>query len=566
MSRKTQQKTSIALEKCRTGISGFDEITGGGLPKGRPTLVCGGAGSGKTLFAMEFLLNGATQFNEPGIFISFEENERELAENVASLGWDLEALSREKKIFLDHVYIERSEIEETGEFNLDGLFIRIESALSAVNAKRIAVDSMEALFSGFSDEMTLRAEIRRLFRWLKEKGLTAVITGEQGKGSFTRHGLEEYISDCVVFLDNRMNDQVATRRIRVVKYRGTSHGANEYPFLITEKGFSVLPITSLNLDYSVSTERISTGVERLDTMLGGQGFFRGSSILVSGTAGTGKSSLAARFAAAACNRGEQALYFSFEESPQQIMRNMGSIGIDLRSPAENGLLHFRSVRASSFGMEIHLSMMVKAMNDINPTVVAIDPISNLSSVGDEKEVKETLTRLIDYMKMKGITSFFTDLTFGGNALEKTQNAISSLMDTWILLKDIELNGERNRGMYVLKSRGMAHSNQIREFLITNDGLQLVDAYIGPGGVLTGTSRINQEAVETAEEQLRQQKLERLRRDLKRRENAMESRMQEIKDAFQSEKEEIEHALAELEVSKTSLNQNIRKLTKMRGAD
>ncbi len=566
MTRKTQQKTSIALEKCRTGISGFDEITGGGVPKGRPTLVCGGAGSGKTLFAMEFLLNGATQFNEPGIFISFEENERELTENVASLGWDLEALSREKKIFLDHVYIERSEIEETGEFNLDGLFIRIESALRAVNAKRIAVDSMEALFSGFSDEMSLRAEIRRLFRWLKEKGLTAVITGEQGKGSFTRHGLEEYISDCVVFLDNRMNDQVATRRIRVVKYRGTSHGANEYPFLITEKGFSVLPITSLNLDYSVSTERISTGVERLDTMLGGQGFFRGSSILVSGTAGTGKSSLAARFAAAACNRGEQALYFSFEESPQQIMRNMGSIGIDLRSPAENGLLHFRSVRASSFGMEIHLSMMVKAMNDINPTVVAIDPISNLSSVGDEKEVKETLTRLIDYMKMKGITSFFTDLTFGGNALEKTQNAISSLMDTWILLKDIELNGERNRGMYVLKSRGMAHSNQIREFLITNDGLQLVDAYIGPGGVLTGTSRINQEAVETAEEQLRQQKLERLRRDLKRRENAMESRMQEIKDAFQSEKEEIEHALAELEVSKTSLNQNIRKLTKMRGAD
>ena len=566
MSRKTQQKTSIALEKCRTGISGFDEITGGGVPKGRPTLVCGGAGSGKTLFAMEFLLNGATQYNEPGIFISFEENERELTENVASLGWDLEALGRENKIFLDHVYIERSEIEETGEFNLEGLFIRIESALSAVNAKRIAVDSMEALFSGFSDEMTLRAEIRRLFRWLKEKGLTAVITGEQGKGSFTRHGLEEYISDCVVFLDNRMNDQVATRRIRVVKYRGTSHGANEYPFLITEKGFSVLPITSLNLDYSVSTERISTGVERLDTMLGGQGFFRGSSILVSGTAGTGKSSLAARFAAAACNRGEQALYFSFEESPQQIMRNMGSIGIDLRSPAENGLLHFRSVRASSFGMEIHLSMMVKAMNDINPTVVAIDPISNLSSVGDEKEVKETLTRLIDYMKMKGITSFFTDLTFGGNALEKTQNAISSLMDTWILLKDIELNGERNRGMYVLKSRGMAHSNQIREFLITNDGLQLVDAYIGPGGVLTGTSRINQEAVETAEEQLRQQKLERLRRDLKRRENAMESRMQEIKDAFQSEKEEIEHALAELEVRETSLNQNIRKLTTMRGAD
>ena len=566
MTRKTQQKTSIALEKCRTGISGFDEITGGGVPKGRPTLVCGGAGSGKTLFAMEFLLNGATQYNEPGIFISFEENERELTENVASLGWDLEALGRENKIFLDHVYIERSEIEETGEFNLEGLFIRIESALSAVNAKRIAVDSMEALFSGFSDEMTLRAEIRRLFRWLKEKGLTAVITGEQGKGSFTRHGLEEYISDCVVFLDNRMNDQVATRRIRVVKYRGTSHGANEYPFLITEKGFSVLPITSLNLDYSVSTERISTGVERLDTMLGGQGFFRGSSILVSGTAGTGKSSLAARFAAAACNRGEQALYFSFEESPQQIMRNMGSIGIDLRSPAENGLLHFRSVRTSSFGMEIHLSMMVKAMNDINPTVVAIDPISNLSSVGDEKEVKETLTRLIDYMKMKGITSFFTDLTFGGNALEKTQNAISSLMDTWILLKDIELNGERNRGMYVLKSRGMAHSNQIREFLITNDGLQLVDAYIGPGGVLTGTSRINQEAVETAEEQLRQQKLERLRRDLKRRENAMESRMQEIKDAFQSEKEEIEHALAELEVRETSLNQNIRKLTKMRGAD
>lgn len=566
MNQKHQRKTSMGFTKCGTGISGFDEITGGGLPQGRPTLVCGGAGSGKTLFAMEFLLKGATRFNEPGIFIAFEENERELTENVASLGWDLNALAREKKIFLDHVYIERSEIEETGEFNLDGLFIRIESALRTVNAKRIAIDAIEALFSGFSDEMALRAEIRRLFRWLKEKGLTAVVTGEQGKGAFTRQGLEEYISDCVVFLDNRMNEQVATRRIRVIKYRGTSHGTNEYPFLITEKGFSVLPITGLNLDYPVSNERISTGIDRLDTMLGGKGYFRGSSILVSGTAGTGKSSLAACFAAAACKRGEHALYFSFEESPQQIVRNMGSIGIDLKGPAEAGLLHFKSSRASSFGMEIHLSLMVKAVDEINPTVVIIDPISNLNSVGDNREVKETLTRLIDYMKMKHITAFFTDLNSNEDTLEKTQSAISSLMDTWILLRDIELNGERNRGMYVLKSRGMAHSNQIREFLISSDGLRLVDAYIGPGGVLTGTSRINQDALERAENALQQQKLERLRRDLERRKKTMESRIQEIRDTFEGEKEEMEHALAESELRENALLKNRHKLTRMRGLD
>ena len=467
---------SKSIEKSLTGISGFDEITGGGLPTGRPTLVCGSAGCGKTLFAMEFIVNGATRFDEPGVFISFEEKESELAANMAPLGWDLNQLVQEKKIHLDYIHIEKSEIEETGTFSLDGLFIRIEAAVRAVHAKRIAIDTIEVLFSGFTNASVLRAEIRRLFRWLKEKGLTAVITGEQGERTFTRHGLEAYISDCVVFLDHQVRDQVATRRVRIVKYRGTAHGTNEYPFLLTETGLVVFPITALEMDYPVSTQRIPTGVARLDTMLGGQGYYRGASILVSGTAGTGKSSLGASFAQAACARGERVLYFSFEEAPQQIIRNMGSIGIDLHTPMQKGLLQFRSVRSTSFGLEIHLSLMLKRIDESAPSVIVVDPISNLNGVASNREVKEMLTRLIDYTKMKSITTLFTDLALAGELNHTTQVVISSLMDTWILLRDIEWNGERNRGLCVLKSRGMEHSNQIREMRISSAGITLDDVY------------------------------------------------------------------------------------------
>jgi len=540
------------------------KITKGGLPTGRPTLVCGRAGSGKTLFAIAFLVNGATQFNEPGVFISFEENELELAQNVASLGWDLAALAEEKKVFMDYIRIEKSEIEETGEFNLDGLFIRIEAAIRAVQAKRIVIDTIEALFSGFTDQSFLRAEIRRLFRWLKDKGMTAVITGEQGENTFTRSGLEEYVSDCVIFLDHRLVEQVATRRIRIIKYRGTAHGTNEYPFLITEKGFSVLPITDLGMNYSVSSERIPTGIERLDAMLDGKGYFRGSSILVSGSAGTGKSSLGACFVAAACKRGERAFYFSFEEAPEQIMRNMGSIGIDLRTPFQSGHLDLKCIRATSFGLEMHLSLMLQLIDEVHPSVVVIDPISNLGSVAATKDVKEMLTRLIDFMKMKGITALFTDLTRQGNPTEATETAISSLMDTWLLLRDIELNGERNRGMYVLKSRGMAHSNQIREFLISEDGIQLKEVYIGLSGVLTGTARSNQEAAETAEVLARRQKIEKLQRDLQRKEKLLQNRIEELQESFISEKEEIEHAIAEAEAREQTIIKNQQKLARLRG--
>lgn len=555
-----------ALPKCPTGISGFDEITGGGLPQGRPTLVCGSAGSGKTLFAMEFLINGVRRFDEAGVFIAFEENERELRQNVASLGWNLAEMIAENKLCLDHVFIEKSEIEETGEYNLDGLFIRIEAAVRAVGAKRIAIDTIETLFGGFTDDSLLRAELRRLFRWLKEKGLTAVITGEKGENALTRSGIEEYVSDCVVFLDHRVQDQIATRRLRVVKYRGSSHGTNDYPFLITENGFSVFPVTALEMDYAVSTERVSTGVEGLDAMLGGQGFFRGSSILISGTAGTGKSSLGACFVQAAGNRGERALYYSFEEAPQQIIRNMGSIGIGLTPLIENGTLLFQSVRATSYGLETHLAMMLKQIADFDPSVVVVDPISNLSGVAGIKDVKEMLTRLIDFLKAKAITAIFTDLNRSGIPNEATDTAISSLMDTWILLRDIEHGGERNRGMYVLKSRGMTHSNQIREFLITDAGIRLNDVYVGPGGVLTGTARVTQEALEKAESLMRRQKIERLRRDLTRKETAVQSRIQDLQDAFESEKDEIETAIAEAEARETALRGDQATLAHMRGRD
>jgi len=558
--------TAVALEKAPTGIDGFDEITGGGLPKGRPTLVCGGAGCGKTLFAMEFLVRGAVQFGEPGVFVAFEENEGELAANMASIGWDLEKLAEEERLYLDHVHIERSEIEEAGEFNLEGLFIRIESGIRAVGAQRIVIDTIETLFGGFSDQGILRSEIRRLFRWLKEKGLTAVITGEAGNGTLTRQGLEEYVSDCVIFLDHRMAAQMATRRLRVIKYRGSSHGTNEYPFLVTEKGLSVLPVTSLGLDYPVSDQRVSTGIPRLDTMLGGRGFYRGSSVLVSGTAGTGKSSLAATFLAAACRRGERSLYFSFEEAPQQLVRNMRSISIDLQSPVEAGLLKFHSMRVTSFGLEMHLAMMLKAVADFKPRVVAVDPVSNLISVSGMKDVKETLVRLIDSMKMKGVTTLFTDLSHGGTPLESTETAISSLMDTWILLRDIESNGERNRGVYVLKSRGMAHSHQIREFLITGEGVDLIDVYIGPGGVLTGTARVNKEAEERAARKARKAKARELEEELRRKRVKLQNRVAELESDFQAEKDRVEQALKRMEEEEKALESNLELMATLRGKD
>ncbi len=460
------------LAKTPTGIQGLDEITGGGLPRGRPTLVCGSAGCGKTLLAMEFLVRGITQFGEPGVFMAFEETAAELTQNVRSLGFDLDELVDQKQLAVDFVRIERNEIEETGEYDLEGLFVRLNYAIDSVGAKRVVLDTIETLFSGLSNVAILRGELRRLFRWLKDKGVTAVITGERGDGQLTRHGLEEYVSDCVILLDHRVVDQVSTRRLRVVKYRGTTHGTNEYPFLIDEDGISVLPVTSLGLQHEASTERVSSGIPRLDSMLGGEGYFRGSTILVSGTAGSGKTSLAAHFASAACQRGEKCLYFSFEESPGQLLRNMRSIGIGLQPWVEQDLLHFHSSRAAMHGLEMHLATIHKLVRDFQPRVVIIDPVGSLTAVGTRRDADVMLTRLIDFLKMQEITAFLTSLTNGDDALEQTNVDISSLVDTWLLLRDLELGGERNRVINVLKSRGMAHSNQLREFLLTDHGVEL----------------------------------------------------------------------------------------------
>ncbi len=535
---KTEKKLlNNKLIKSPTGIQGFDEITDGGLPAGRPTLVCGGAGCGKTLFGMEFLVRGATEFNEPGVFMSFEETNDELTKNVASLGFDLDDLVKNKKIVLEHVHIERSEIEETGEYDLEGLFIRLGYAIDTIGAKRVVLDTIESLFAGLPNQLILRAELRRLFRWLKEKGVTAIITGERGDETLTRQGLEEYVSDCVIMLDHRVTEQNSTRRLRVVKYRGSLHGTNEYPFLINEDGFSILPVTSLGLKHSVSNERISSGITALDKMLAGKGFYRGSTVLISGTAGVGKTSIAAHFAQAACKRGERVLYFCFEESPNQLMRNMRSIGIDLEPWMQKGLLQFQATRPTFYGLEMHLAATHKAVNDFKPKVVILDPI-NTFVVGDKEiEVKTMLMRIVDFLKMNQITALFTSLTSSGSAMEHTDTSISSIIDTWLLLRDIELNGERNRGMYVLKSRGMANSNQIREFILTNHGVELREVYIGSSGVLTGSARIAQEALENAEVLTRKHDIERKKREIERKRKTLEARIISLYADFDSEESE-----------------------------
>jgi len=527
------------IEKCPTGIRGLDEITNGGLPKGRPTLICGGAGSGKTLFAMEFLMHGAIKYGEPGVFMTFEETPQDLAKNFFSLGFDLPEMMSRGLIETDHVSITRGEIEETGEYDLEGLFIRLGAAIDAIGAKRVVLDTIEALFSELPNATILRAELRRLFLWLKERGVTAIVTGESGDKTLTRYGLEEYVADCVILLDFRIVEQIATRRLRIVKYRGSAHGADEYPFLIDEDGISVLPITSLGLDYPVSKERISTGVPKLDAMLGGKGFFRGSTILLSGTAGTGKTSLSGTFADAACRRGERCLYFAFEESPRQIIRNMESIGLDLDQWVKKGLLKFHSARPTLCGLEMHLVTFHKVIEAFKPRIFIVDPISNLINAGTAPEVKSVLTRLIDYLKMNKISTFLTDLTHFGSSLERTSEEISSLIDTWLLLRDIELKGERNRGLYILKSRGMNHSNQIQEFLITNQGIDLVDIYTGSGEALTGSARAAQEAREKALEMERRHEADRIRRDQERKRKALEAKIDALRAEFDAESEELD---------------------------
>lgn len=534
------------LPKAATGITGLDEITGGGLPRGRPTLICGSAGSGKTLLAMEFLVRGATEFDEPGVFMAFEEQAKELTQNVRSLGFDLDRLAEREKLVLDHVHVERSEIEETGEYNLEGLFVRLGFAIDSIGARRVVLDTLETLFGGLSNDAILRAELRRLFRWLKDRGVTAIVTGERGEGALTRHGMEEYVSDCVILLDHRVNDQMATRRLRIVKYRGTFHGTNEYPFLIDEDGISVLPITSAGLDHAASSERISSGIPQLDAMLDGEGYFVGSSVLISGTAGTGKTSLAAHLADATARRGARCLYFAFEESQSQLVRNMRSIGLDLEPWLNKGLLRVQSSRPTQHGLEMHLATIHKQIREFRPDVVVFDPISNFIAAGTLAEAQMMLMRLVDFLKAEEITALFTDLTGNDVALESTEVGISSLIDTWLFVRNIELGGERNRGMYILKSRGMGHSNQIREFVLTDRGIDLKDVYVGPEGVLTGSMRLAQEAREKEHAQTHQQEIERRRRELERKREALEARIAALRREFAADEDEIAQMIDQAE--------------------
>jgi circadian clock protein KaiC len=543
------------LPKAPTGMEGLDEILEGGLPLGRPTLVCGSAGCGKTLLGIEFLVRGVLEFDEPGVIMTFEETADELAANVASLGFDLAALQADKKLRVDHVHIDRSEIEETGEYDLEGLFIRLGYAIDSIGAKRVLLDTIEALFSGFPNQSVLRSEIRRLFRWLKDKGVTTIITAERGDGSLTRQGLEEYVSDCVILLDNRVIDQITTRRLRVVKYRGSTHGTNEYPYLITEKGISVLPVTSLKLEHTVSDEIVSSGVPGLDEMFTRRGWYHGSSVLITGTAGTAKTTLAASFAFEACRRGERCLYFAFEESPAQLVRNMRTVGLELQTYLDQGLLRIEATRPTLNGLERHLVTVHRLIREFKPASVVIDPISNLISVGSQSEVRSMLTRLIDYFKVNNITALFTALISGRDGrLEMTEEGVSSLVDTWISVRDLEGIGERNRGLSILKARGMAHSNQVREFIVTEHGVQLLDVVLGPQGIITGAGRLTQRLQEQAHLTAHDQELARKDRELERKRRVLEASIANLRTEFESVEEELRQVNNEEQTRHQTLEQ------------
>jgi circadian clock protein KaiC len=553
------------LPKTHSGIAGLDEITYGGLPQGRPTLICGGPGAGKSLFALTFLAEGALKYGEPGVFMCFEENEEDLAHNVASLGYDLPKMTKDKKIVVDYVHIDRSEIEETGEYTLDGLFVRLDHAIKSIGAKRVVLDTIETLFSNLSNSNLLRGELRRLFRWLKDQGVTAVITAERGDGMLTRHGLEEYVSDCVITLDQRVAEQIATRRIRVVKYRGSTHGTNEYPFVIETQGISVLPVTSIGLDHKVSHERLTTGIADLDKMLDGKGFWRGSSILASGSVGSGKTTVAAHFIDAVCARGEKAIFFAFEESPHQIVRNMRSIGIDLQQWVKTGLLRFSASRPTLWGLERHLARMHREVEDFEPSVVVVDPIYNLSAVGSANEVSSMLLRLIDYLKSRKITALFTAVC-SGDPNDAEHAGVSSLMDAWMQVQILESNGERNRGLYIIKARGIAHSNQIREFVLSDKGIHLRDVYLGMEGVLTGSARVAQEAREIEMEAERQQVIAVKKREMEHKKIQIEAQIKTLQAELASQSAEAELFVARQRAISEAAAKAHKKLVNMRGGD
>ena len=557
---KNSNLNKITLEKSSSGIEGLDQITEGGLPKGRPTLICGSAGCGKTMFAMQFLVHGAEN-NEPGLFVSFEETQEELEKNFASLGLDLKKLEEQKKFAVEYIYMERSEIEETGEFDLEGLFIRLAYAVEQIGAKRIVLDTIEAIFSGLPNEFILRAELRRLFAWVKTNGLTAIITGERGENTLTRYGLEEYVADCVILLDNPVVNKISTRNLRIIKYRGSPHGYNEYPFLMDEDGISVLPVTSLLLEHEASDQYVATGIESLDIMLGGKGFYKGSSVLVTGASGTGKSSIGAQFAENICKKGEKCLIFAFEESPKQIIRNMKSIGIDLQPYVDKGLLKFHATRPTLYGLETHLVTIHKIVNDFQPDVVVFDPISNLITVGTSDEVKSMLTRLIDFLKSKQITTLSNALTVQGQM--EADIGVSSLMDTWIDLKSIVTNGERNRTIDIIKTRGQYHSNQVREFKLTDNGIELINVYLGPAGMLTGSARVSQISKENAEKLERQEEIERKQRVLEQKRKTMEAQITELQAQFESEKLELNRTITQEKLKEETIEKERNIMAKIR---
>jgi len=530
----------MPVAKTPTGIAGFDQITDGGLPSGRPTLICGGPGSGKTIFAIEFLVRGAER-GEPGVFVSFEESADDLERNMAALGFDLERLTAQKLLAVDYVHLDPAEIEEAGGYSLDGLFVRLEHAIDSIGAKRVAIDTLEGLFGTLHDDAVVRAETQRLFRFLKDRGVTVVVTAEAGIHTLTRQGLEQYVSDCVVSLNQKVSDQSATRYLRIVKYRGSNHGTNEYPFLI-DRGFSVVPATSLQLDYQVSLDRISSGVPSLDTMLSGNGFFRTSTVLISGSAGCGKSILAAHLANATCERGERAMLFAFEESPSQIVRNMRSVGLDLQKWQDRGLLQVRATRPSLYGLEMHLVSMHKAISEFRPNTVVLDPISSFMSAGTPYQIKAMLVRLFDWLKTQQITGLVTCLTTP-QTREETDIGISSLIDTWIEVRDLEFAGERNRALYLLKSRGMSHSNQVRELIISDSGVSLADVFSGPDGVLVGSAKSSELRKRAREERERAADAARSERLLELKRETLEARIASLRAEYAAQEEEVQRILS-----------------------
>ena len=555
----TKGKVKSSSDIVSTGVKGLDDVLGGGIPQGHAMLLVGKPGTGKSILSMEYLLHGIELHKENGVYISFEESEKQIISNAASFGWKFEEMVKKNKLAISYIDMQPEQMRTVGDYDLSALILRVKGAIKKVNARRVVIDGINNLLSTFDDERIIRSDLLRLIREIKEVNATIFITGERGHDSWSKMGFEEYLADGLMHLDNRTDGNYQTREIQVVKCRGINHYTGKSPFIINSEGMSIRPLITADFDYKVLKSRVSTGIADIDNMLGGKGLYRGSTVYITGPSGAGKTSISSSFANGACSRGERALFLAFEESSDQIIRNMKSIGLSLDKWVNEKLLYFYTARATTNSLEGHLDNIMTMVREVEPTCVVLDPISAFRPIANENETKLMLIRLNDYLRARKITTVFTALSSDGEYSEHADVQLSSIADTWIVVRIMDYKGERNNVMQLMKSRGMSHSRQMKEMYFTGNGLKLQNVYQGPEGVLTGAARIGQEKYEKLKEARNVIEIDKNRKKIERKKSLLEASIEALKHEYEEELEALHAAIEEAEEQNSKIKETRKEI-------